>query len=174
MNTPIIIPPSPLKVLRESALTSLLVTAGFAFLIAVFGFLIYPWLLYHAWIILASTLALLACFCVAALLATLIWHLPRLEINSEGFATVGAAGRRFRRWNEIEGDFSTARFFMRPVVVWSLTEESRKTARIQKPNSPQQHDEAVMFTTELALSPAELAKLLNQWKHDCCISSSQA
>ncbi len=166
MNPPITIPPSPLNVLRESALSSLLVTGGFALIIVIFGFLIYPWLLYHAWTILACTVAVLAFFCIAAMLATLIWHLPRIEINSEGFATVGAAGRRFRRWNEIEGEFSTGRFFLRPAVVWRLTEEARKTARIPKETLPPGHDEAIMFSTELSLSPAELAKLLNQCKKD--------
>jgi uracil-DNA glycosylase len=100
------------------------------------------------------------------MIATLIWHLPRLEINSEGFTTIGAAGRRFRRWSEIEGDFTIGRFFMRPAVVWRLTEEARKTARIQKKSSPPDHDEAIMFSTELSLRPAELVNLLNQWKKD--------
>jgi hypothetical protein len=172
MNAPIIIPPSPLKVLGESALASLLVAGGVAVLIVFVGFLAHPWLLYHAWTILAWTVAGLACVCVAAMLATLIWHLPRIEINSEGFATVGAAGRRFRRWSEIEGDFSTARFFLRPVVVWRLNNEAKKTILIQNQIALSGHDEAIMFSSELSLRPAELAKLLNQSKQDSQVPSS--
>jgi len=166
MVAPVTILPSPRSVLRESALASLVFIGGVAFIIVFLGFLVHAWVLYHAWSILAWSVAGFACYCTLATVCTLFLRVPRVEINSEGFATIGAAGRRFRRWSEIEGDFAIGRFFMRPAVVWRLTEEARKTAGIQKKNSPPDHDETIMFSTELSLRPAELVKLLNQWKQN--------
>lgn len=158
--------PSPLKIFGGLAFLSIAGTAGVAIVVVLFGFLSHPWLLANAWTIIAGTAALLAGWCALGVFGAIIWHRPRVEIDSGGFVAQGTFGRRPRRWSDIEGGFAVIRVGLQSVVAYRLTDGFKELARIQPIASLAEYDEAISFCGELALGAGELADLLNRWKHD--------
>jgi hypothetical protein len=159
--------PSPLKILAATAFAAVAGTAGAAILVVFLGFLQTPWLLLHFQAIIVCTAAALVAFSAFAVFGSIRWVRPRVEIGPEGFVTYGMAGRRPRRWSDIEGDFAVLRVGWRKAVVYRLTDAFKASAPVAplKPtHSLAGNDEAILFCEELALGARELAEVLNQWK----------
>jgi len=139
-------------------------TAGFSVLIVVLGYLGNPWLLSHVEIIVAWIAALLACFCVFAVVCTILRSRPRVEISPDGFVSQGAFGRRPCRWTDIDGDFAAVKVGFQTVVAYRLTDAAREADRIKPVSPPAGYDDAIAFCGELSIGARELADVLNRWR----------
>jgi hypothetical protein len=161
---PIIVGPSPLKILGSVAIVSVVGVALVFVLIQVMAVLATPWPLLHAGIILACTTVVLASYCVIALLVAIVWGRPRVEIRPDGFIDSGAAGSRSRRWSDIEGGFVVIRVWWQPKVAYRLTDAFKQSTRIKPIAALAGYDEAILICGELAIGAAALAEILNQHK----------
>jgi len=112
--------------------------------------------------IVAWIAALLACFCVFAVVCTILRGRPRVEIGPDGFVTQGAFGRRPRRWTDIKGDFAAVKVGFQTVVAYRLTDAARESDRVKPVAPPAGYDDAIAFCGELSIGARELADVLNR------------
>jgi len=130
----VIIRPSPIKVLGEVVMGSVVGTAALFIFIEIFGFIANPWLLAHAFTILECTIVFFVCFSAIAVIVAGTWHRPRVEINRDGFVCQGISSSRTRRWSDVAGDFVVGRTgLFRPMVSYRLTEEASKAFTPKQP-----------------------------------------
>ncbi len=175
-STSITIGPSPLRILGKLAVGSVALTAGVYFLVGPLGFLLAawllpPWVLLHAGDITAGIAALLACYCLVAVLGTVVGGRPRVEIGPDGFVVRGAFGRRSRRWGDVDGDFVVVRAGWQSAVAYRITAAAKGPAWTRPNNSPAGYDEAILICGELTMGAGELAEVLNHWKQGAASTS---
>jgi hypothetical protein len=158
--------PSPLKILGKLLIASVAITVGVTLVVVIVGFLAEPWLLAWSGIIIRGSGVIMVCYCLFATLAASILERPRVEIGLDGFVTQGTAGRRVRRWSDIEGDFTVIRAGLQTMVAYHLTGAFKDSGWKRPANSPPGSDEVISFCGELSISATELVEVLNQWKQD--------
>ena len=164
--------PSPIRVLRQVMLGSIVGVAGLAVMIVFLEYLGQPWLLAHARVLIVSALAIGAVFSGFAVFGALQWRRPRVEIGPDGFVTFGITSHRPRRWINVEGDFVVTRMALQPAVAYRLTDAFKQSLPKPPPASPTGTDEAITFCGELTMGAKELADLLNQRKQASTIANA--
>jgi hypothetical protein len=152
--------PNPLKLIGTQVLGGIGVTGGITLvLLSIFGL---NWLLSSGWAIVAVTGALVACACGTMALAAIIGRKPRVDIGPDGFLVRAVFGSRWRRWSDIEGNFTVIKIGWVKAVAYHLT-TAYKTRVGRKPTSRLSgYDDAIFGAFQLAAE--ELAELLNAQK----------
>jgi hypothetical protein len=172
--------PSPRKIIGGIVVASMAILGGLTILVLALEFLasvgllgllpVSPRLWARRWAIVGGLATLFAGYRGVALLGTMAWGRPRVEIGPDGFADYGVIGRRSRRFLDIEGSFTVIRVGWpfavgwQPVVAYRLTDAFKASTRIRPLDFLPGYDEAILVCGELAIGAAELADLLNDRK----------
>ena len=163
-DSPVIVGPSPPRILGKLLLASAAITAGAAVISVVVGFVAVPPLLANAEMITAVTAAVLACFTVIAMSGATFGRRPRVEVGPEGFDVRGIVGHRFRRWGDVDGDFAVVKGRWQAAVAYRLSNAVKASTPVQPPAGLAGYDEAIAICGELTIGARQLADLLNRWK----------
>lgn len=136
-SKPLLIGPSPVKLLATGGLGGLGATAGVAIVFrGIFG---QEWLSSTGWVICAVMACLVCCYCFLAL----IWRKPSIEITDQGFTAYSLFGRHDRLWSQIEGDFQNIKVGYGRGIGYRLTQKYKDSSGIKPSTLFPGSDEAI-------------------------------